>query len=149
MRFRTTLQLEGKTATGLLVPDDVVTGLGDGRKPAVSVTVEAYTYRTTIGSRGGRYLIPVSADIRKITGLTAGDEVDVEVQLDTAPREVAVPADLADRLDAEPEVRQFFDSLSYSHQLAHVLAIEQAKTADTRLRRLDKSMEMLRAKRAR
>ncbi len=149
MNFRTTLQLEGKTATGLLVPPEVVTALGRGKKPAVSVTINGHTYRSTIAPRGERFLIPVSAEIRKITGLTAGDEVDVRVEIDDAPREVTVPADFAERLAAEPVVRKFFETLSYSNQSAHVLAIEGAKTPETRQRRLDKAMETLRAGRAR
>lgn len=149
MRFRTTVQLDGKTATGLLVPPEVVAGLGDSRKPAVAVTVNGFTYRSSIAVRGGRFLIPVSADIRKSTGVSAGDEVEVDVELDTAPREITVPADLAERLDAEPAVRTFFDSLSYSNKSVHTLSIEQAKTPETRARRIDKAMDTLRQGRAR
>lgn len=149
MRFRTTVQLEGRTATGLLVPPDVVTALGDSRKPAVTVTLNGFTYRSTIASRGGRFLIPVSADIRRQSGVAAGDEVDVDVELDAAPREIAVPDDFAERLDAEPAVRDFFDALSYSNKSAHTLSIDQAKTAETRARRIDKAMDTLRQGRAR
>ena len=149
MRFRGTLLLEGRTATGLAVPDEVVEALARGRKPAVTVTLGGHTYRSTIASRGGRYLIPVSADIRKITGLSAGDEVEVEVEPDDVPRQVTVPADFADLLDREPDARRFFDGLSYSNQLAHVLSIEQAKTAETRQRRLDKAIAGLREGRVR
>jgi hypothetical protein len=149
MRFRTTVQLDGKTATGLLVPPEVVAGLGDSRKPAVTVTLGGFTYRSTIASRGGRYLIPVSADVRKQSGVSAGDEVDVDVELDSAPREITVPGDFAERLAAEPAVRQFFDSLSYSNKSVHTLSVEQAKTAETRARRLDKAMDTLRQGKAR
>lgn len=149
MRFRTTVQLEGRTATGLLVPPEVVAGLGDSKKPAVTVTVNGFTYRSTIASRGGRFLIPVSADIRRQSGVSAGDEVDVDVELDVAPREIVVPADFAERLDAEPTVRAFFDSLSYSLKSVHTLSIEQAKTAETRARRIDKAMDTLRQGRSR
>jgi hypothetical protein len=149
MRFRTTVQLDGKTATGLLVPPEVVAGLGDSRKPAVTVTLGGFTYRSTIASRGGRYLIPVSADVRKQSGVSAGDEVDVDVELDSAPREITVPDDFAERLAAEPAVRQFFDSLSYSNKSVHTLSVEQAKTAETRARRLDKAMDTLRQGKAR
>ena len=149
MRFRTRVQLEGKTATGLLVPPEVVAALGESKKPAVSVTLNGFTYRSSIAVRGGRFLIPVSADIREQSGVSAGDELDVEVELDTAPRVVAVPADFAEKLDAEPEVRGAFDKLSYSHQLAHTLPIEQAKTPETRARRIDKALDILRQGRAR
>jgi bifunctional DNA-binding transcriptional regulator/antitoxin component of YhaV-PrlF toxin-antitoxin module len=149
MRFRTTVQLEGKTATGLLVPPEVVAGLGDSKKPAVTVTLNGFTYRSTIASRGGRFLIPVSADIRRQSGVSAGDEVEVDVALDAAPREITVPADFAERLDAEPTVRAFFDSLSYSLKSVHTLSIDQAKTAETRARRIDKAMDTLRQGRSR
>jgi hypothetical protein len=136
MRVRTTVELHGKTATGMAVPPEVVAALGGGKKPAVTVTVGGHTYRTSIGSMGGRSLIPLSAERRAAAGVTAGDEVEVDVELDTAPREVEVPADLAAALDAEPAARRRFDGLSYSHQLRHVLAVEGAKAEATRQRRV-------------
>ncbi len=149
MKFRTTLQLDGKTATGLPVPPEVVSGLSESKKPQVSVTVNGFTYRSSIGSRGGRFLIPVSAEIRRQAGVSAGDEVDVDVELDEAPRTVDVPPDFAAKLDAEPDVRRFFDGLSYSLRQVHTLSIAQAKTPETRARRIDKAMDTLRQGRAR
>ena len=149
MRFRTTVRLDGKTATGLPVPPEVVSGLGDSKKPAVTVTVNGFTYRSTIAVRGGQYLIPASADVRKQSGVSAGDEVEVDVEVDTAPRDIVVPADFGERLEAEPTVRAFFESLSYSLKSVHTLSIEQAKTAETRARRIDKAMDTLRQGRAR
>jgi len=149
MKFRTTLHLAGKTATGLLVPAEVVAALEAGKKPTVTVTIAGHTYRSTIASRGERFLIPVSSDIRKITGLSAGDEVDVDLEHDDEPRVVTVLDDLAQALDSEPEVRQFFDTLSYSNQLAHVLAVEQARTVETRQRRIAKALTTLREGRTR
>ena len=136
MRFSTTIELHGKTATGMAVPAEVVDGLGGGKKPAVTVTVAGYTYRSSIASMGGRYLIPLSAERRAAAGLAAGDEVEVDVELDTAPRQVEVPTDLAAALDAEPTARTRFDALSYSHQLRHVLAVQGAKAEATRQRRV-------------
>jgi hypothetical protein len=144
MRFRTTVELGGKTATGMRVPADVVEALGAGKRPAVRVTIGAHTYRSTIASRGGVYLLPVSAENRAGAGVTAGDEVDVTVELDTEPREVAVPDDLATALAGDPAAAQAFGALTYSHRLRHVLAIEDAKTPETRRRRIDKALEMLR-----
>lgn len=138
------MQLDGKTATGLLVPPEVVAGLGESKKPAVTVSLSGFTYRSTIASRGGRYLIPVSADVRKQSGVAAGDEVEVDVELDTAPRAITVPDDFAERLAAEPAVLDFFDGLSYSNKSVHTLSIEQAKTPETRARRVDKAMDTLR-----
>lgn len=134
MRFRSVVELGGKTATGIEVPEDVVTALGAGRRPAVGVTVGGHTWRTTIAPVGGRFLIPVSAEVRAASGVAAGDDVDVDVEVDDAPRTVDVPADLAAALDGEPRTR--FDALSYSNQRRHVLAVEGAKTDATRARRI-------------
>jgi hypothetical protein len=136
MRFHATVALNGKTATGIEVPPDVVTDLGGGKRPAVTVTVNGYTYRNSIGSMGGRYLISVSADVRAKAGVAAGDEVDVDVELDTAPRVVTVPPDVALALAAQPAARTAFDALAYSHQQRWVSSVEDAKTAATRDRRI-------------
>jgi hypothetical protein len=147
MRFRTMVELGGRTATGLPVPAEVVDGLGAGRRPAVRVTIGSHTYRSSIASRGGVYLLPLSAENRAAAGVAAGDEVDVSVELDTEPREVVVPDDLAEALAADDAARAAFEGLPYSHRLRHVLAIEGAKAADTRQRRVGKAIEMLRAAR--
>src|SRR5688572_33087160 len=95
MRFRAVIEQSGKTATGITVPVEIVEALAAGKKPAVSVTLNGYPYRSTIASMGGEYKIPVSAEVREAAGVTAGDDVSVELALDTAPREVTVPADFA------------------------------------------------------
>jgi bifunctional DNA-binding transcriptional regulator/antitoxin component of YhaV-PrlF toxin-antitoxin module len=136
VRFTTTVLLGGKTATGMVVPDEVVEALGAGKKPAVTVTLRGHSYRSSIASRGGRFLIPLSAENREAAGVAAGDEVEVDVEVDTAPRTVEVPDDLAAALDADPALRQRFDGMSYSHQLQHVLAVTGAKAEDTRARRV-------------
>jgi hypothetical protein len=144
VRFRTTVELGGKTATGLVVPADVVDALGAGKKPPVRVTIGGHTYRSTVAVMGGRYLLPLSAENRAAAGVAAGDEVDVDVELDTEPREVAVPADLSAALERDDAAREAFERLSYSHRRRHVMAIEEAKTPETRQRRVTKALEMLR-----
>lgn len=144
VRFRTTVQLGGKTATGLPVPAEVVEALGAGRRPAVRVTVGGYAYRSTVGSRDGVFLLPLSAAHREAAGVAAGDEVEVQVEVDDEPREVTVPPDLAAALDEDADARRAFDALPYSHRLRHVLAIEEAKTAATRQRRVATAVTMLR-----
>ncbi len=136
MRFSTTVELGGKTATGMEVPAEVVTALGAGKKPPVQVTVNGHTYRSTVATMGGRFLLPLSAENRTAAGVAAGDAVEVDVELDTAPRTVEVPADLSAALDADPQVRGRFDALSYSQQRQHVLAVEAAKADATRARRV-------------
>lgn len=143
MKFRTTIDLNGKTATGMVVPPQVVEDLGAGKRPAVHVTIGSYTYRSTIAVMGGQFMIPVSAEVREGAGVAAGDEVEVDVALDTAPREVAVPQDLAEALARDERARAFFESLSYSNRRRLVLAIESAKAAETRQRRVAKTVRDL------
>jgi hypothetical protein len=144
-RFSTTVELGGRTATGFEVPPEVVDTLGAGKRPAVTVTVGGHTYRSTVAVMGGRYMLPLSAENRTAAGLSAGDAADVELELDTAPRVVEVPADLAAALDAEPAARAAFDALNYSNQRRHTLSVEGAKTDATRARRVAKVVETLRA----
>ncbi len=149
MRFHTTILQGGKTATGIRVPDDVVAALGSGKRPAVSVTINGFTYRSTIAVMDGVYMVGVSAENRAGAGVAGGDEVDVDIELDTAPREVTVPEDFAAALDAEPAARRTFDGLSYSNKSWHVLQVTGAKTDETRQRRIAKSVEALREGRIR
>jgi hypothetical protein len=143
MRFRTTILQSNKTATGIRVPDDVIAALGPSRRPPVRVTVNGYTYRTTVAVMNGAFMFAVSADVRANAGVAGGDEVDVEIVLDTEPREVSVPADLQAALDADPDANRFFQSLSYSHKSAYVLWIESAKKDETRQRRIPEAIRML------
>jgi hypothetical protein len=143
MRFHATIALHGKSATGIEVPADVVAALGQGKRPKVTVTINGYSYPSTVGVMGGLSLIPVSADVRAKAGVAAGDEVDIDLVPDTGPRTVEVPADLAAALASVPAARQAFDKLSYSGQQRYVLGIEQAKTAETRRRRVEKAVTEL------
>jgi hypothetical protein len=144
MRFRTTILQAGKTATGIEIPDKIVEGLGSGKRPPVKVTINGYTYRNTVAVMSGVYMVGVNAEHRAGAGVAGGQEVDVDIELDTAPREVTVPADLAAALDAEPKARSAFDLLSYSNKSWHVQQATGAKTDETRQRRIAKSVEMLR-----
>jgi hypothetical protein len=143
MRFRASVDLHGKTATGVVVPPEVVEGLGSGKKPAVTVTINDFSYPSTIASMGGRFLLPVSAEIRAGAGVSAGDVVDVDVVLDTSVREIAVPDDLAAALKEAPAAKKAFEALSNSNKKRHVLSVEGAKTAETRERRVAKVLTEL------
>jgi hypothetical protein len=145
VRFRTKIELGGKTATGFEVPEKVVSGLGPSKKPAVSVTINGYTYRSTVATMGGRFMVGVSAENREKAGVAAGDRVDVELVLDTAPRVLELPADFAKALKAEPGAKKFYEGLSFSKQRRFVDPITQAKAPETRARRIDKAMANLRA----
>jgi hypothetical protein len=149
MRFHTTILRSDKTATGIQIPDEVIEALGSGRRPAVKVTINGFTYRSTVAVMGGAYMVGVSAENRAGAGVAGGDEVDVDIELDTAPREVTVPAGLAAALDAEPAARRTFDGLSYSNKSWHVLQYTGAKTDETRQRRLSRSIDALKEGRIR
>jgi len=149
VKFRATIELGGKTATGIEVPAEVVASLGTSKRPAVRVTIGGYTYRSTVAVMGGRFLLPLSAEHRAGAGVGAGDEVDVEMELDAEPREVAVPADLRAALDADAGASRFFEGLSYSQQRWYVTPITDAKTDETRQRRIAKAIAMLREGRTR
>jgi hypothetical protein len=143
MRFRTLIELGGKTATGMQVPPEIVAALGGGKRPAVRVTLNGYTYRSTVAPMGGVFYLPVAAEVRAGSGVAAGDDVEVDVELDTDPRTVEVPGDLAAALDAAPAARTAFGALSYSNQRRHVLAVVGAKAAETRTRRIAKIVDEL------
>jgi hypothetical protein len=148
VRFRTTIRQSGKTATGIVVPAELVARLGTAKRPPVRVTINGHTYRSTVAVMGGAFMVGVSAENRAQADVAGGDEVDVELELDAGPREVSVPPDLAAALEDDPAARERFDSLSYSHKRAHVLSVEGAKTAETRDRRLAKVISTLRAESA-
>ena len=143
MKFRARIDLNGKTATGIRVPDDIVTELGGGRHPKVRVTIGSTTYPSSIARMGGVYLIPVSSEIRTRAGVQAGDEVDVTIELDDRPREVALPPDLQQALDEHPAARAALAKLSYSDQRRLVEPISQAKQEQTRQRRIDRVLATL------
>jgi hypothetical protein len=134
---------------GFEIPPAVVESLGAGKRPPVRVTINGYTYRNTVAVMGGAYMIGVSSEHRGPAGVTGGEEVEVELELDTAPREVDVPEDLAAALDADPAARRTFDGLSYSNRSWHVLQATGTKNAETRARRIEKSIAALREGRIR
>lgn len=143
MEFRAPLRTAGKTATGVEVPDEVVTALGAGQRPLVKVTINGFTFSVTLGSMGGRVMLPVSAERRAAAGIAGGDELDIEMEVDTAPRRLEVPADLAEALESAPQAKRFFDGLTFSQQQIFTVSVEGAKTADTRQRRVQRSIGLL------
>ncbi len=144
MKFHTIVELSGKTATGIAVPAEVVAHLGSSKRPPVRITINGHTYRSTVASMGGVYMLPISEENRKLAHVSAGDEVEVEIEDDAEPREVGVPPDFLEALDRDPDATRFFDVLSYSNKQRVVLSIEGAKTAETRQRRIAKAVGTLR-----
>ena len=145
-KFKTTLfQAEGLNATGIVIPDAIVEGLGQGKKPKVAVTINGYTYRNTVAVMGGKYMVGVAKEHREKAGIKGGDKIEVTLELDTAPREVEVPKDFAAALK-KAGLTKDFAALAFTHRKEHVRAIEEAKAPETRLRRIDKAVAMVASK---
>jgi hypothetical protein len=145
MRFRAEILTTGKTAAGFIVPPKVMAALAAGKKPAVRVTINGHTYRSPVATIEGRPMIGVSAENRTAAGVEGGQTVHIDLELDTAPRTVEVPEDFAAALVLFPAARAFFDGLNYSERRWFVLGIDDAKTPETRQRRIDKAVDRLRS----
>jgi len=143
MRFTAVIEQSGRTATGIPVPPEIVDVLGGGRRPAVTVTLGEFTYRTTVGSMGGRFMLPLSAERRAAARVAAGDSVEVDIALDDQPRVLEVPEEVQKALASDPAAKAAFDGLSYSVRLRHVLSVTGAKTPETRDRRISAMIEAL------
>ena len=145
MKFKTTLLQARKTATGIEEPPQVVASLGPSKKPKVRVTINGYTWRSSVATMGGKFMIGVSAEVREKAKVEGGDTVEVGLALDDQPRVVTVPPDFGAALSKAAAARKFFEGLSYSNQLRWVLSVEGAKTEETRQRRIAKAVESLAA----
>jgi uncharacterized protein YdeI (YjbR/CyaY-like superfamily) len=110
----------------------------------VTITINGHSWKSRVAIMRGRYLLGLSNANRQAAGVVTGDEVEVEVEVDAEPRVVVEPTDLARALDADPVARAAYDRLSYSRKREHVLAIESAKKPETRMRRIEKAVAMLR-----
>lgn len=143
--FTTTIHSNGGTTAGIEVPQDVVAALGAGKRPLVKVTLDGrYTFSYTLGVMGGRTLIGLSAAHRKASGLSVGDAVEVDVELDTTPREVVVPPELVAAFASDAVAKAAWDGLSFTTRKEHARSIDEAKSLETRARRVDKALRMLR-----
>jgi Bacteriocin-protection, YdeI or OmpD-Associated/Domain of unknown function (DUF1905) len=142
VRFESVVELGGKTATGIPVPDEVVAAIGPSQRPPVVVTVNGHSYRTTAVRMGGRFLVPLSAENREAAGVAAGDDITVDIEPDTAPREVELPPDLEAALD--DRARAAYDALSFTHRKEWVRWVEEAKKPETRATRIAKTVTGLR-----
>ena len=139
-RFRAELKLEGKTGTYIEVPLDVPAVFGRARPP-VRGTINGAPLRSTIAKYGDEYFLVINRKVREAAGVAAGQTVDIELELDTKPRTVRVPKDLASALDGE--TRSTFDRMSYTHRREYVEWIKEAKREETRRRRIAKAVDLI------
>ncbi len=147
MKFHTKVLSTGKNTTGIQVPESIVQSLDAGKRPPVRVTVNGYTYRTSIATVSGKYMLSVSAEVREAAGVAGGDAVEVAVEVDKTPRVLAVPPELQAALKRDPAARSVFDALSNSKKQRLTIPIEKAKAAETRQRNVDKAIRELRQSR--
>ena len=143
MKFRAHVE-PPQPMRGLEVPQEVIEALGGGKRPTVTITINGHSWRSRVAIMHGRYLLGLSNANRQAAGVVTGDEVEVEVEFDPEPRVVAEPADLARALDADPLGRAAYNRLPYGLKLQHVRAIESAKKPETRRRRIEKAIAVLR-----
>jgi hypothetical protein len=143
MRFRTYVE-PPEPMRGLEVPPEVVEALGEGKRPRVIITINGHSWRSRVAIMRGRFLLGLSNANRQAAGVATGDEVEVEVEFDPEPPVVVEPADFARALASDPVARAAYDRLAYSRKRQHVHAIESAKKPETRTRRIEKALAMLR-----
>lgn len=139
--FRTNIRQIGNN-TGIEVPPENIAELGSGKKPAVKVNVSGYTYNSTVAVMSGKFMIPLSSAHRQASGLKGGDAVEVTLELETQPRTVEVPADLQKAL-AKAKLTTVFDQQAPSKRKEFVRQVEEAKTEETRTRRIEKVVAQL------
>jgi len=145
IKFRALLQPRGPAAA-VILDDAQVAAVGEGAKrfPVVA-TVNGYTWRTSVARMGGEFLLGLNKEVRQGAGVEAGDEVEVAVELDTAPREVEVPEALAAALAADPQAKASFEGMAFTHRKEYARWVAEAKQQETRQRRVQRALEMIRA----
>lgn len=145
-KFRTTLVRGDGTTMGMIVPPEIVERLGKGKRPPVKVTINGYTYRSSVAVMGGKFMVGVAHEHRKPAKVENGGTVDVTLELDLEKREVVVPPELAKALSKDKAAKGAWEKLSYTHQRRHVEPIASAKAEETKARRVAKTIEMLKSK---
>lgn len=142
-KFTTTILGSGGNTAGIEIPPEIVESLGKGKKPPVTVTMNGKTYRNTVAVMGGKFMVGVSAENRALTGVNAGDTLEVTLELDTAPRTVEVPEDLAAALAAKPGATEAFEASAPSKKKEFVRQVNEAKSQETRDRRIANIVDKL------
>ena len=142
MRFRAVVIPSGN-ATAVEIPDEVMRSLGPEARPPVAISINGHSWRSRVAVMNGKRLVGISAANRAAAGIVEGQAIDLDITLDTAPREVEEPDDLKSALDNRPGARDAFDRLPFGLKAKHLRDIEAAKTAEVRARRIGKLVETL------
>lgn len=142
MKFKTTIVQTGNN-TGIEINEKTLEDLGGGKKPLVVVTINGYSYHSAVGKMGDKFMVSLSAENRKNAKVKGGDAVEINLDLDTRPRIVEVPDELQKALDKNKNAKTNFEKLAPSKKKAMVLSIKEAKTEETKKRRIEKALEQL------
>lgn len=143
MKFTSSLWADENGNTGIVVPESVVDELGGGKHPKVVLTLNNFTYRSSVARMGDQFLIPVSKARRAEGNLDVGVPYEIDIELDTAPREVELPEELAVHFESDAAAKATWEAMSYSNQLRMVTPINNAKKPETRQRNVDKVISQL------
>ena len=145
------LQFDGRLesdqgACFIRVPPQTLTALGEGKRMPVKVTLNGYTYRTTIAVYGGKSYIGVRREVREAAGVAAGDPLTVGLEYDAQVRTVDLPEALRAALEADAAIAAAFEKLSYTRKKEFIRWVTGGKRAETQRRRMEQAMAMLRAR---
>ena len=143
VEFETTLLGDATGPTGIHVPDEKLAELGKGKRPTLEVAVNGYVYTTTPGSMGGKTMLPFSSEHRKLSGIKAGDAITVKLTALDAPPPLDVPAELQAALD-QSGLTEKFNTLAPSKKKEHVRQVNDAKSEETRNKRIQKVIDTVR-----
>jgi hypothetical protein len=145
IEFTTRLEPRGPAAA-VVLDDEQVAAVGEGAKRfPVAATVNGYTWRTSVARMGGEFLVGLNREVRQGARVEAGDEVSVVLELDSEPRSVEVPAALTAALAEDPAAKAAFDAMAFTHRKEYARWIAEAKREETRDRRVQQAVEMIRA----
>jgi Bacteriocin-protection, YdeI or OmpD-Associated/Domain of unknown function (DUF1905) len=130
-------------AAGVEIPAEVVKALGPDARPPIVITINGHTWRSRVAAMRGQRLVGISRANRAASGIAEGDIIEIDVEIDTQPREVPEPPDLAEALNGNPKARAAFDRLPFGLKRKHVVAIEEAKRTEMRERRIERLIRTL------
>lgn len=149
IRFQAQLQPRGHAAA-VVLDDTQVAIVGEGAKrfPVVA-TVNGYTWRTSVARMGGEFLLGLNREVRHAAGVESGNQVNVSIKLDLVPREVEVPEALAAALAADPQAQASFEGMAFTHRKEYARWVANAKREETRQRRVQEALNLIRAGRTR
>ncbi|MEO6728842.1 MAG: YdeI/OmpD-associated family protein [Candidatus Dojkabacteria bacterium] len=143
MKFTAKIFTGGGQTAGFLIPEDVMTSLGDKKRVPVVITLNGYSYRSTVATYEGKQAVGISIENREKAGVKIGDTLEIDVSFDDKPRIVEVPEIMQKELEKNPKAKEVFEGLAFTHKKEYVKWIEEAKKEETKTSRLEKLNQMI------